>query len=152
MSMVQAEDAVRSLMTRYYVVRTGPLFGGGKDAVRTALRASQDNRELRLAGDRIANPTYAPDLAKFLCSLINTNYYGIWHARNEGAYSPAEFAKLVIKKAGRTGRIVALPDTEMPPHARRTMDCRLAAELPAGFSPFPSVDNALERCLSEVSY
>lgn len=152
MSMVQAEDAVRSLMTRYYVVRTGPLFGGGKDAVRTALRASQDNRELRLAGDRIANPTYAPDLAKFLCSLINTNYYGIWHARNEGAYSPAEFAKLVIKKAGRTGRIVALPDTEMPPHARRTMDCRLAAELPAGFSPFPSVENALERCLVEVSY
>ena len=40
----------------------------------------------------------------------------------------------------------------MPPHARRTMDCRLAAELPAGFSPFPSVENALERCLAEVSY
>lgn len=152
MSMVQAEDAVRSLMTRYFVVRTGPLFGGGKDAVRAVLRAGQDNRELRLSDERISNPTYAADLAKFLCSLITTNYYGIWHARNEGAYSPAEFAKLVCKKSGRTCRIAALPEAELPPHARRTMDCRLAAELPPGFQPFPSVEDALERYLAEVAY
>ena len=152
MSMVQAEDAVRSLMTRYYVVRTGPLFGGGRDAVRAALRASQDNREQRLADDRFGNPTYVADLAKVLCDLIVSDRYGIWHVRNEGSYSPADFARLVNKKAGRTGRVIAVPDAELPPHARRTMNCRLTAELPAGFSPMPTVENALERYLEKVTY
>ena len=152
MSMVQAEDAVCSLMTRYFIIRTGPLFGGGKDAVRAVLRAVQDNKELRLSGDRIGNPTYAPDLAKFICNLILTDRYGIWHARNEGEYSPAEFAKLVSKKIGHACRITALPDAELSLHAHRTMDCRLASELPPGFDPLPSVEDALERCLMEVSY
>ena len=152
MSMVQAEDAVRSLMTRYYVVRTGPLFGGGKDAVRAALRASQDNREQRLADDRFGNPTYAADLAKVMCDLIVSDRYGIWHVRNEGSYSPAEFARLVNKKAGRTGRVIAVPDAELPPHARRTMNCRLTAELPAGFRPMPTVENALERYMEKITY
>ena len=152
MSMVQAEDAVRSLMTRYYVVRTGPLFGGGRDAVRAALRASQDNREQRLADDRFGNPTYVADLAKVMCDLIVSDRYGIWHVRNEGAYSPAEFARLVNKKAGRTGRVIAVPDAELPPHARRTMNCRLTAELPAGFCPMPTVENALERYMEKITY
>ena len=46
MSMVQAEDAVRSLLTRYYIVRTGGIFGNSKDPVRAVFRAAQDGREL----------------------------------------------------------------------------------------------------------
>ena len=152
MSMVQAEDAVRSLLTRYYIVRTGGVFGNSKDPVRSVLRAAQDGRELSFSCDRVIQPTYSKDLARVLCDLIETDSYGIWHARNEGACTPAEFAEMVEKKSGRICRILALPDAELPLHARRPFNCRLAAELPVGFEPMPAVEDALERCLAEVSY
>ncbi len=51
MSMVQAEDAVRSLLTRYFIVRTGSVFGNSKDPVRAVLRASQEGRDLPVSCD-----------------------------------------------------------------------------------------------------
>lgn len=151
MSMVQAEDAVRSLLTRYYIVRSGDLFGGGKDAVRSVFRAAQDGRELKRSSDRRINPTWVKDLARVICELIATDKYGIWHVRNEGDFTPAEFARLISKKSGRSCRILPLPDAELPLHARRPLNCRLAAELPAGFEPLPSAEDALDRYLNELS-
>jgi len=150
MSMVQAEDAVRSLLTRYYIVRTGGVFGNSKDPVRAVLRAAQDGKELSMSCDRVIQFTYSKDLAVVLCDLIGTDAYGIWHARNEGAYTPAELAEMVIKKSGRSCRIVPVRDAELPAHARRPMNSRLTAELPAGIGPMPSVEDALERYLDEV--
>ncbi len=150
MSMVQAEDAVRSLLTRYYIVRTGKIFGNSKDPVRTVLRAAQDGRELQLSCDRILQYAYSRDLARVLCDLAETDSYGIWHARNEGAYTPAEFAELVIKKSGRSCRIIPVRDAELPSHARRPLNSRLTAELPAGIAPMPSVEDALDRYLEEI--
>lgn len=150
MSMVQAEDAVRSLLTRYYIVRTGGIFGNSKDPVRAVFRAAQDGRELTVSCDRVIQPTYSRDLARVICALIETDCYGIWHARNEGACTPAEFAEMVIKKSGRSCRIVPVRDAEIPSHARRPMNCRLTAELPAGFAPMPSVEDALSRYLDEI--
>ena len=150
MSMVQAEDAVRSLLTRYYIVRTGGIFGNSKDPVRAVLRAAQDGREFVASCDRVIQPTYSKDLARLLCSLIETDCYGIWHARNEGACTMAEFAETVIKKSGRSCRIVPVPDSELPSHARRPLNCRLTSELPAGIAPLPSVEDALDRYLREI--
>ena len=144
MSMVQAEDAVRSLLTRYYIVRTGGVFGNSKDPVRAVLRAAQDGRDLPMSCDRVIQPTYSKDLARILCDLIETENYGIWHARNEGACTPAEFAELVIRKTGRSCRIVPIRDADLPFHARRPLNSRLTSELPAGIGPMPSVENALD--------
>ena len=61
-----------------------------------------------------------------------------------------EFAEMVIKKSGRSCRIVPVRDAEIPSHARRPMNCRLTAELPAGIAPMPSVEDALSRYLEEI--
>ena len=82
-----------------------------------------------------------------LCDLIVTEKYGIWHARNEGFLSRAEFAELVMKKAGIDCRIVPVPTSEIPEAPRRPLNCRLAAELPPEISPMPSVEDALDRYL-----
>ena len=150
MSMVQAEDAVRSLLTRYYIVRTGRIFGDPKDPVRAVFRAAQDGRELHLSGDRTVQYAYSKDLARVLCDLIGTDCYGIWHARNEGACTPAEFAEKVIKKSGRFCRILPVSENELPPHARRPLNSALTAELPAGIAPMPSLEDALDRYLEEI--
>ena len=151
MSMVQAEDAVRSLLTRYYIVRTGGIFGNSKDPVHAVFRASQDDRDLPMSCDRVIHFTYSKDLARILCDLIETDSYGIWHARNEGAYTPAEFAELVIRQSGRSCRIVPVRDAELPAHARRPLNSRLTSELPAGILPMPSTEDALSRYLEEIT-
>ena len=65
-------------------------------------------------------------------------------------YNPVEFAELVIKKSGRSCRIVPVRDAELPSHARRPLNSRLTAELPAGIAPMPSVEDALNRYLEEI--
>ena len=150
MSMVQAEDAVRSLMTRYFVVRTGGVFGNSKDPVRAVFRASLEGKDLPLSCDRVINFTYSRDLARVLCDLIETDSYGIWHARSEGACTAVEFAEMVIKKSGRSCRIIPVRDIDLPSHARRPLNSRLTAELPAGIAPMPSVEDALDRYLEEI--
>ena len=150
MSMVQAEDAVRSLMTRYYIVRTGSLFGNSRDAVRAVLRAAQDGRSLTLSCDRIIEPTWSKDLARVLCDLIATDSFGIWHARSKGACTPAEFAETVAKKAGVSCKIIPVHEAELPSHARRPLNARLAAKLPDGIAPMPDLGDALDRYLQEI--
>ena len=150
MSMVRAVDAVRSLLTRYFIVRAGSIFGNSRDPVRTVLRAAQESRELLLPCDRVVQYVFSKDLAQVLCDLAETECYGIWHARNEGAYSPAEFAELVMKKAGCSCRIQPVCDTGFPSHARRPLNFRLSAELPAGIGPMPTVEDALDRYLDEI--
>ena len=100
--------------------------------------------------DRVLHFTYYRDLARVLCDLIETDCYGIWHARNEGACTPVEFAEMVIKKSGRSCRIVPIRDADIPSHARRPLNSRLTAELPAGIAPMPSVEDALDRYLEEI--
>ena len=150
MSMVQAEDAVRSLMTRYYIVRTGSVFGNSKDPVRSVLRAAQDRRSLTLSCDRIIQPTWSKDLARVICDLVMTDSFGIWHARNKGACTPAEFAEMVMKKTGVSCQIIPVHDAELPSHARRPLNSRLAAKLPDGITPMPDLGDALDRYLQEI--
>lgn len=150
MSMVQAEDAVRSLMTRYYIVRTGSVFGNSKDPVRSVLRAAQDRRSLTLSCDRIIQPTWSKDLARVICDLVMTDSFGIWHARNKGACTPAEFAEMVMTKTGVSCQIIPVHDAELPSHARRPLNSRLAAKLPDGITPMPDLGDALDRYLQEI--
>ncbi len=152
MSKVQGEDAVRALLKRYYLVRSDWIYGSGKrDFLRPLLRAGQEKKTLRVSGDQFGSPTYAGDLARVICDLISTDRYGIWHARNEGYCSRAEFAALVMKKTGVSCRIVSVPTAELPGASRRPLNCRIAAELPPEIAPMASVEEALDRCLTNIS-
>lgn len=151
MSKVQGEDAVRSLMTRYFIVRSDWIYGSGKkDFIRPLLRAAQEKKVLRIAGDQVGSPTWASDLARVLCDLVKTECYGIWHACNKGYYSRAEFAEMVMKKAGVNCRIVSVPTADLPGSPRRPLNLRMESVLPAGITPMLSVEDALSRYLAEI--
>ena len=151
MSKVQGEDAVRSLMTRYFIVRSDWIYGAGrKDFIRPLMKTAQEKKVIRVAGDQFGSPTWARDLARVLCDLIVTEKYGIWHACNEGTCSRAEFAELVMKKAGIDCRIIPVPMAELTGSARRPLNCRLRVELPPEIDPLPSVEDALDRYLQSL--
>ena len=150
---MQGEDAVRSLMTRYYILRTSWVFGkNGKNFVRTMLRLGAEKKELRVVSDQIGSPTYAKDLARVICDMIATDKYGIYHVRNEGFISWADFAKMIMEKAGLPCRIIPVPSSEYASLARRPLNSRMSGKKLqiAGFGPMPSVSDALDRYLAEL--
>ena len=153
MSKVQGEDAVRSLMTRYFILRTSWVFGkNGHNFVRTMLRLGAEKKEIRVVNDQIGSPTYTQDLARVICDMINTEKYGIYHVRNEGFLSWYDFAKMIMEKAGLPCRVIPVPSSEYPTPAKRPLNSRLDGSKLAesGFTPMPTVENALDRYLEEI--
>ena len=153
MSKVQGEDAVRSLMTRYFILRTSWVFGkNGHNFVRTMLRLGTEKKEVRVVNDQIGSPTYSWDLARVICDILPTEKYGIYHVRNEGYISWYEFAKMIMEKAGLPCKVLPVPSSEYPTPARRPLNSRLDGSklAAAGFAPMPTVENALERYLEEI--
>ena len=153
MSKVQGEDAVRSLMTRYFILRTSWVFGkNGHNFVRTMLRLGAEKKEIRVVNDQIGSPTYTQDLARVICDMLPTEKYGIYHVRNEGYISWYDFAKMIMEKAGLPCRVLPVPSSEYPTPAKRPLNSRLDASAlaAAGFAPMPTVENALERYLEEI--
>ena len=153
MSKVQGEDAVRSLMTRYFILRTSWVFGkNGHNFVRTMLRLGAEKKEVRVVNDQIGSPTYSWDLARVICDILPTEKYGIYHVRNEGYISWYEFAKMIMEKAGLPCKVLPVPSSEYPTPAKRPLNSRLDGSklAAAGFAPMPTVENALERYLEEI--
>jgi len=95
------ERYVEQLCRRFYIVRISWLFGGPRSFVTKMLALSAERRELAVVDDEVGNPTYAPDLAKAMGRLIATGQYGIYHLVNEGACSRYEFARTILRQAGR---------------------------------------------------
>ena len=152
-SKVQAEEAVRSLLTRCWVVRTSWLFAAhGHNFVRTMLRLGRERYEISVVCDQIGSPTYAPDLAAFLCDLIQTQRYGFYHATNEGFCSWAEFAQKIFDESGLSCSVVPVPSAVYPAAARRPLNSRLSkASLDRnGFARLPSWQDGLKCCLEKI--
>lgn len=152
-SKVQAEEAVRSLLTRCWVVRTSWLFAAhGHNFVRTMLRLGRERSEIPVVCDQIGSPTYAPDLAVFLCDLIRTDRYGFYHATNEGFCSWADFARAIFDEAGLPCSVKPVSSAEYPAAARRPLNSRLSKESldRNGFARLPDWRDGLRRCLKET--
>ena len=154
LSKLQGEDAVRALMTRFFILRSSWIFGvHGRNFVRTMLRLGAEKSEVRVVDDQIGSPTYSWDLARVICDVIATEKYGIYHVRNEGFLSWADFADMIMRKAGLPCRVIPVPSSEYPTPARRPFNSRLDGSVltARGFAPMPSVEDALNRYLVDLA-
>ena len=153
MSKVQGEDAVRSLMTRYFILRTSWVYGkNGRNFVRTMLHLGKEKKEIRVVNDQIGSPTYSRDLARVICDVLPTEKYGIYHVCNDGFMSWAQFAQMIMERADLPCRIVPVRSEEYPTPARRPLNSRMNTQklTEAGFRPMPSVRDALDRYFKEL--
>jgi dTDP-4-dehydrorhamnose reductase len=103
------------------IVRTAWLFGppGGDfpaKIVAAALRARASGERLRVVGDEVGSPSYAPDIAEAIVELIAAGAAGaaggVHHIVNGGAVSRAGWAREVLRVAG-----VDVPIEEIPASA-----------------------------------
>lgn len=149
----QGEEAVTSLMQRYFIVRISWVFGvHGNNFVRTMLRLGSERKELNVVDDQIGSPTYTADLAVLLCSMIRTDKYGAYHATNEGYCSWAEFAQAIMDEAGLKCVVHPIPTSAYPTAAKRPLNSRMSKRSLdlAGFQRLPSWQDALHRYVEEL--
>lgn len=101
-SKLAGERYVQTLLPRHYIVRTAWLYGlGGSHFPAKILSAAQERSELSVVSDEIATPTWSHDLAQAIAQLIRQPLYGVYHFTNAGACSRFEWAREVLRLAGR---------------------------------------------------
>jgi len=103
-SKLAGENHIRSLLERYFIVRTSWLYGRyGKNFVETILKLCQEKQEITVVGDQVGCPTYTKDLAQNMKNLLSSSSYGIYHIANSGSCSWYHFAREILKLSGMRG-------------------------------------------------
>ncbi len=154
LSKLQGEEAVRSLMTKYFILRTSWVFGtGGRSFVSTMTRLGQAQAAARVVEDQLGAPTYTCDLAQLIADMIVTDRYGTYHAANEGCCSFAGLARAVMQLTGSRCRVQGITTAEYPSAARRPLNSRLSMRSldDAGFRRLPIWEDALRRYFIQLS-
>ncbi|MCU9809881.1 dTDP-4-dehydrorhamnose reductase [Paraclostridium sp. AKS46] len=96
-SKLMGEQFAKEFCSKYFIIRTAWLYGDGNNFVKTMLKLSETNKELNVVDDQIGSPTSTVDVARSIINLINTEYYGTYHATCEGQCSWYEFAKKIFE-------------------------------------------------------
>lgn len=153
------EVLVQTLSSRYFIVRTSWVYGRqGSNFVKTILRLGREKDYLKVVRDQVGSPTYTKDLAAFLIELVETDFYGIYHASNSGDCSWYEFACAILEEAERlTGqpfkaKINPCTTEEYPLPAPRPQHSVMGhlALLSNGFSEFRHWREALKESMAEL--
>ena len=121
------EEYVRSLSTRWYVVRSAGVYGEGHNFVRTMLRAAGERDLLKVKEDEFISPTYARDLAEGIAQIVEAGLYGLYHLTNSGSCSWYEFTREIFSLAGIATEVVPIPGSEYPLPAARPPNGVLSA-------------------------
>lgn len=133
----EGEKIVEHLLQRYYIVRAGWMFGGGREDkkfVAKIIELAQSRPELKIVKDKFGSPTYTRDLSRALIQLTETGSFGVYHSVNTGdPCSRYEFAQKVLEYANVTScRLLPVISAEFPlPAPRPKMEAghNLHAEL-----------------------
>ena len=154
-SKLEGEQAVSSLLEKYFIVRIAWVFGlNGKNFIKTMIRAGKTHDSVRVVRDQIGTPTYTRDLARLLADMIETGKYGYYHATNEGGYiSWYDFCCEFYRQYGLKTKVIPVTTAEYglskaarPENSR--LDKRKLRE--AGFAPLPAWQDAVARYLKEA--
>ena len=154
-SKLAGEEAVRTTLSKYYIVRTAWVFGrNGKNFIKTMLNLAKTHDTLRVVDDQIGTPTYTYDLSRLLVDMIETEKYGYYHATNEGGFiSWADFAQAIFGEAGAEAKVIPVTTAEYGlSKAKRPFNSRLDKSklTKNGFTPLPTWRDALQRYLKEI--
>ncbi len=154
-SKLQGEQAVSSILEKYFIVRIAWVFGlNGKNFIKTMINVGKTHDEVRVVNDQIGTPTYTYDLSRLLVDMAETEKYGYYHATNEGGYiSWYDFCVEFYKQYGLETRVNPVTTAEYGlSKAARPFNSRLDKSklVKAGFTPLPTWQDAVSRYLKEA--
>jgi dTDP-4-dehydrorhamnose reductase len=138
------------------IVRTSWVCGAhGNNMVKTILRLAAEHDTLRFVDDQRGNPTFAPDLAHALHRLVIDRRPGLFHITNQGPVTWHQFARSVLRLAGKDeNRVepIATKDLTPPRPAPRPTNSVLANkawEL-SNLPPLRHYEEPLEELINQL--
>jgi len=122
-SKAAGEAAVQKYAHEWCIGRTSWLFGAcGPSFPEKILRAAETRPELTIVDDQVGSPTFTVDLADAILQLLRADARGIVHTTNSGTCSWFEFAREVLRQAGRDSvRVLPIKSSELTRPAKRPM-------------------------------
>jgi dTDP-4-dehydrorhamnose reductase len=150
-SKAEAESNLSEIVPDCCIVRTSWLFGvGGKCFPDTILKLARTQPELRVVDDQRGCPTYTPDLAAVLASLVRKQANGVVHVTNGGSCSWFEFARAILAARSTETTVIPVSTAEFPRPARRPPHSVLSGRSLQGFGiKLPDWQDALKRYLHQ---
>ncbi len=157
LSKYRGELIVEKLLSQYYIVRAGWMFGGGledKKFVAKIMDLASKKGSINVVDDKFGSPTYTRDISRGIERLIKTGLYGTYHMVNTGGYcSRFEFAQAILKYAGiTTCEVHPVSSASFPllaPRPRMEAARNYSLEL-HGWNWMPAWRNALEGYIKTV--
>jgi dTDP-4-dehydrorhamnose reductase len=119
-SKAKGEQAVQANVKHWCIVRTSWLFGAsGSSFPEKILRAAETRRELTVVSDQVGSPTFTRDLARALHDLVHADAQGFVSVTNSGTCSWFEFAKEILKQAGKANPVNPINTVQAARAAKR---------------------------------
>lgn len=152
------EHLTRLANPRYYIARTGWLFGKnvshkGYNFVTLMLDKAKSQSEVRVVNDQHGTPTYTLDLATKIYELIQRRApFGTYHITNQGDATWYEFAKAIFELSGMNPKLIPIATAESGSKIRRppfsVLENTKLGEL--GIEPLRPWPEALRVYLDEI--
>ena len=125
-SKLAGEQRVLAAHRRNLVIRVERLFGAETNPAKTSgnfpalmLRLARERGQVRVVNDQIGTPTYLPDLAEAVWSLMRLSSGGLYQLANAGEVSFAEYAREIFRLAGVDCPVEAVTSEAYGAAARR---------------------------------
>jgi dTDP-4-dehydrorhamnose reductase len=107
LTKLQGEQAIKASGCHHIIIRTSWLYSEyGRNFLKTMLMLTSTKPQINVVFDQTGTPTYALDLAKVICEIVENRLYegndGVYHFSNEGVCSWFDFAKMIAAYSGNT--------------------------------------------------
>ena len=145
----EADRCVLETFPDALVIRTSAFFGPWDDFnfASAVLEALTHGARFQAANDVTVSPTYVPDLVQASLDLLIDGENGLWHLANAGAYTWADFARLLASEAGYdASQIDGRTNESLALVALRPTYTALASERA---TLLPPLEDAVRRFLEE---
>lgn len=153
----KGETLLLALAPQAIIIRTAWLYSAhGKNFVKTMLRLSDSQPEIKVVCDQIGTPTFARDLARAVVKVLQSHQWvpGIYHFTDEGAASWYDFAKAIFRIAGKDVKVTPIPTEDYPtPASRPSYSILDRTRIKATYGiEIPHWEEALADCLRQLGY
>lgn len=107
-SKLAGEEEIRSLCTKYFIIRTAWLYGQyGPNFVYTMIKLMNKLESLKVVDDQVGSPTWTRDLTALIKLIVSndSSLYGTYHLSGEGQCSWHGFASEIYSLGREAGLI-----------------------------------------------
>ncbi|MDR0583539.1 MAG: dTDP-4-dehydrorhamnose reductase [Treponema sp.] len=153
-SKYMAEQEIRALCQKYFIIRTAWLFGlkGHREnnVIYTIIDKINAGETIQASGDQLCSPSYTLDIAQALVAVAATEYYGTYLVSNKGSASRYEVTRTIAELLGLDGRKVTQADSgkiRLAKRAKNTIFDSIAFSRTFGID-MAFWKDALQRCIA----